>query len=190
MIGKDFERLLGQVAGIPATEVEQRMRDLRRLDLLPKGGRGPHAPNIEEQHMATAILGLVARRAVDAGEVALRAASLRPLTFDGFMETDQHFYRTILHVLGWALALGPDSEAFRRLRRIVVAEDGSIAWVSLHGLAGELVYGDSALAELAQKDPMRFDLRGAEFLGRHYVIEGGALLKIARLVREHDAGRD
>jgi len=76
MRAREFEHFIAKEAGLLPSEVDHRMRPLRESGLIPMGGRGPHAPNIECVHVGLMLLNLVSRRAADAFEVGEHAASL------------------------------------------------------------------------------------------------------------------
>ncbi|MBK1839966.1 hypothetical protein JHL17_21400 [Azospirillum sp. YIM B02556] len=56
------------LANWPASDLDVRTRQLRERDMLPKGGRGLHAPDIGPDHAATILIAMAsASKAVDAG---------------------------------------------------------------------------------------------------------------------------
>ncbi|MGF7177013.1 hypothetical protein [Azospirillum doebereinerae] len=56
------------LAGWPASDLDVRTRQLRERAMLPKGGRGLHAPDIGPDHAATILIAMAAAsKAVDAG---------------------------------------------------------------------------------------------------------------------------
>ena len=68
MRARQFEILMATLGGWSSSDLDVRTRQLRGCELLPKGGRGPHAPEINAEHAATILLAMaVAPRAVDAG---------------------------------------------------------------------------------------------------------------------------
>jgi hypothetical protein len=76
MRARSLELNLVNTEAVGAADIDGRNRALRALDLLPTGGRGPHAPNISPEHAAYMLLGLgSASVAADAGRAAKRYAS-------------------------------------------------------------------------------------------------------------------
>lgn len=78
MIARDLERLLPEISGRTTADLEIRFRKLREMRLLPVGGRGRHAPDLDAEHVATILLAVAgARKATDAAYAAMHFARLR-----------------------------------------------------------------------------------------------------------------
>jgi hypothetical protein len=76
---RELELLLGQLTPRSKSDLDIRMRKLRQADLLPKGGRGPNAPNIGARDAAMMIIAICcSRHAVDAADAVPVFASLLP----------------------------------------------------------------------------------------------------------------
>ena len=87
---KDFERSLFQLLDtclampVSASEMDQRNRALKGAGLLPLGGRGPHAPELEPYHVANILKGWAATtKPADAAQGVTQISALVP--------TDQRF---------------------------------------------------------------------------------------------------
>lgn len=176
MLAKHFEAMLAKQAEISASEADQRMRPLREAGVLPVAGRGRHAPSINALHASYMLLSMVSRRAVDAAGVALKAAGLvaakSPLAA-----------QTKLGVLLAYLLQNPDDDWMRRL---MISEDGCLAWmVSDLEQAGEqwLWSTPEALEELKTSgcDVANF---GRGSMGRWFAIGGGAIAQLGIKIQQ------
>jgi hypothetical protein len=75
MRARGLELNLVSMGAVGAADIDGRNRSLRELNLLPTGGRGPHAPQITPEHSGYMLLGLASAVASDAGEAAKRYAA-------------------------------------------------------------------------------------------------------------------
>jgi hypothetical protein len=76
MRARSLELFLVGHGAAGAADIDGRNRQLRELELLPTGGRGPHAPDISAKHAAYMLLGLGSSSvAAEAGNTAKRYAA-------------------------------------------------------------------------------------------------------------------
>jgi hypothetical protein len=166
MRARTLELALITTGAVGAADIDGRNRELRKVDLLPTGGRGPHAPQIDQRHAAVMLIGLgSASVAAQAGIIAPQYARLiDPLNPSG---------GTLLDALAAMLsdpelACSVDEIRFCRTRQwvMVVYHDGrkvtyhphdlEIDWKMFdpnkHGTSGgreEYVVGSTLLQQIA-----------------------------------------
>lgn len=125
---RDFERRISLQLPYSASDIDQRTRRLRELSLLPDGGRGRHAPDINACDAALLFLALLADEAADAGKVACLAGALRlvepTLIKDPFGRRPRPSSLTLV----WALTFLLQELEFD-WRHLLIASDGR--WATL-----------------------------------------------------------
>ncbi|WP_341991848.1 hypothetical protein [Azorhizobium sp. AG788] len=77
MHARELELLLPSLSGRTSADLDLRFRELRKLRMLPTGGRGRHAPEIGAEHVATILIAVAgASKAIDAAYAVTRFAGL------------------------------------------------------------------------------------------------------------------
>ncbi|WP_029004761.1 hypothetical protein [Azorhizobium doebereinerae] len=80
MHARHFEMLLQTLSGRTASDLDLRFRELRKMRMLPTGGRGRHAPDIDAEQASTILIGVAgASRASEAARAVLDFAPLREI---------------------------------------------------------------------------------------------------------------
>lgn len=183
---RELEMMLAKTLNYPAGQIDQRMRPLREGGILPMGGHGLHAPNIEPIHAALMLLQLVSLRASDAGPIGHAAMNLELVPVPGapnaFFDVDDSQRVT----LGAALALlimHPDLE----WQQVEVACDGGRAWLTI-------TWREELIKLVFAKDPAsvssvvggkieRYRNQGAADIGHRFVMGAGQVKQIGLKVR-------
>jgi hypothetical protein len=190
MRGIDLEYMMAREYRWPAAEIDQRFRPIR-YKLNPTSARGRHAPPIEANAVAFALLTLAARRASDAYEVAVRASTLRYVPPPGVAQPlgvpmparELGLVDVLIHVLQ-----NPERDIARRLE---IDGEGKAAWLTVRHRGGtvDLWFTSSTTATAAaRKDRAIYDNQGAAFCGHRLVIGGGVLRQLGiELASEDDA---
>lgn len=181
MNARNAERSLARYSGLTESDVDQRMRPLRDKGLLPTGGRGPHAPEIEEDSAALMMLQLVSRRAVDAFSVGLIAADqarmvpypCEPQPFGVPTPSEG----VSLHTALIFLLQNPDFA----WSRLVVACDGRTAWLTIRP---ELVLVFSAEHPAPPASVAAYDKLGSAYFGPTFTLSAAVVKNIAADLRQ------
>lgn len=170
MNAKQFEELLAERLSIAGSEADQRMRALRTAGIVPVGARGRHAPDITAIQASLMLLSMVSRRAVDAGPVAHRASNLRGVNTPFAANT----------TLGAFLAALIQNPAESLMRRVLIAEDGSSAWMlpDAPNVYDEWLWIEPGEVEEIKNSGCEPSNFGRAYLGRRFVIGGGAIAQI------------
>jgi hypothetical protein len=174
---KTFEEKLARMAGIPASEADQRMRPLREAKLLPVGGRGRQAPDMNSVHGAYMLLAMISRRAVDSLPVALRARKLKIANGPLKKGTGLDLMLTYL--------LHTPEETW--LRRLMVAEDGSHARMlttSEFWSETDWLWLEDEKLEEVKSCPADIERYGSSLLSRYFVIGGGAISMLGQYLQK------
>lgn len=80
MTGKQLERRLAELSLRSVDEMDVIGREMRAHGLSPKGGRGRHAPELDDRHVANFLIGLAgSARAHGAAEAVHRLSPLAPV---------------------------------------------------------------------------------------------------------------
>lgn len=165
---RKLEFLLSGFSGFTHSEVDQRFRPLRDLDLVPHGPRGPFAPKVEPVHAALAVLTLVSRRASETEATIRRLLELRavPRAEGGIDGATDELVPMVM------LALSP--AASEAVERIEILCDGSMAWVDfrLNGKRQRILYAEPQVAEWVSQFPDTYDAQGATHCGHRFVMTG------------------
>ena len=184
MITRELELMLANFSGYQRGEIEQRIRPLRDRNLIPSGPRGVNAPDLEPLHAALVLLTMVARRATDAGAVAMRAMDLKSVSRDGCALQGG---TSLLPVISTALA-----GAIGYVERVEILCDGSLAWVTINedGTAKRVLFTDDAkMRRRISSNPDVYDRQGAMFCGHRLVLTEAILEQVALdLVDDTPAG--
>lgn len=173
MKARDLERLLVEASGRSASDIDQRMRFLRRSGLILKGARGTHAPDIAGMAAAVMILAATGSiRAVDA-EAAMDRFSFARLYLKGRPDDGEPFDFALAR-----LVMRPDLAAqVKRVRLNLTAGCARIEY--LNGtLEHYLPYG----ADVPPEGPEAY---GEEGIYDACVIAGSFLHTVA--VATHEA---
>lgn len=177
MNSRDFEKKLAKASGWPEREVDERIRPLRPATVLPIGGRGINAPNIDFWHAARMVMQMVPRRAVEAGEVGERAAELRPVPVPGTAAFPVPG-NTLVDALAWLFA----NPAFA-WHRLEVRADGRAAWITIdrEGAPFDLYYSTDPerVAAGIGGSLTAYQNQGGGFCGHRFVIGAGAVQTLA-----------
>ena len=180
---RGFEAFCARHSGYGPSEIDQRVRPLRELRLVPFGPRGPAAPHLEAMHGAFAVLSMVARRASDVKEVVQRAMKLQSVARDGWRPLD--------HDVGLVAMIALALTDRNVVDRIEVFCDGSLAWVTLF-LDGErrkvLFTDDEKIRDYVTAYPETYDATGAHYMGHRFVMTGALADALAlELLGDDDA---
>jgi hypothetical protein len=120
MRARELELLLGELTPRSKSDLDIRMRKLRKAKLLPTGGRGPNAPHIGPREAATMLIALCcSRQAVDAADGVLVFASLLPKFIDEAFEGASTFAEALTAALARPAAA-------KRITRIVFSLPGKL----------------------------------------------------------------
>ena len=161
-------------------EIDQRMRPLRDSGVLPMGGRGPHAPNIDETHAAMMILQMVSRRVADAHDVGLQASILRFAEPPGLSLPFGMPHPKAMNLPAALIFLFQHPEF--PWRKLDIAVDGTVAWLTIDrdGLLFDLLFisNPDRLSEV-QANIETYRGFGMAYCGHRFVLGAGALHVIA-----------
>jgi len=165
MRAREFERSLEVMSPWRASEIDQRMRGLREAGLLPVGGRGLNAPDIEPEHAAAILVSLAAtERAADAAEAVRAYSAMLLVAGKRFGETPS-FGESLAAILG-------DSADELKVEEVVVCRTWPEAVVKFRGPRRRL--------ETAVYRPERSPPQGYGFGARvDTTLMGGLLQQIA-----------
>lgn len=156
MRARDLELLLPTLSGHTAADLDLRFRELRKMRMLPTGGRGRHAPDITAEHVATILIAVAgSTKAIEAARAVLDFAPLREV--EGGGETFAEALTTILNDEDLAGVVG----AVRLCRTLNFAEieyengaptrrffnDEAIEKIKSIGTAGVLAYGTTTIVD-------------------------------------------
>lgn len=184
MNSKDFEHKLAFLTGFSASEIDLRMRALRRHGDVARGA-GRHSPDLSPGHAALMILQLVARRATDALEAGLAARELRavvpPTAPNGVRDALSDL--SLLALLEGTL----NGTGEATLQGATVAIDGTFATavVEVGTERAEVYFTDlpRMQTDWVAAFPDRYaDILGTA-LGHHFIIGTSTIRKLAQLVR-------
>lgn len=80
MHARELELLLPAYSGRTTADLDIRFRKLREMRMLPVGGRGRHAPDLDAEHVATILIGVAGTgKASEAAWAVTQFAPLRQL---------------------------------------------------------------------------------------------------------------
>lgn len=183
MKSRDLENLLVNLSGWSQSEVDQRLRPLRKIDVLPTLS-GPHAPHLTATQAAAAILQMTARRSVDSLEVGGRAMGL-PMAPVGAL-TDVLKSASLLQFV--AAFLGPVGTV--RLQSLEVDCSGGSALATLIGESGSpfraYFTDDHGVLRLLTDHPEHLDTIGGASIGQKLIVSGGFLEQVRIELAEGD----
>ncbi len=144
-----------------AGRLEAVATELRRLDLLPKGGRGLWAPQISPTEAATLLLTFAAvERVQETGDVISNLATLEHPTKGAF--------------LPFVAEQISGSSAYSKVREITIFPQGTLAEVAIEDGVTRFLPSD------AWKSGLNPDAQQKSFGGRIGYIGGGLLRMIAQ----------
>jgi hypothetical protein len=160
---------------------------MRKLNLLPSGGRGPHAPDIEVKHAALIVLACAAsRNASDAGPAASRVAALVPWQGKPF---------ELMSTLGDAVAAAlADPNTAAKIARIEIFHPQDGDWANYRDARATIFWreGESenrtdylsreGIEKLRPLRDVKLSALGNAFLLDACVIGGAFLCEIASLL--------
>ncbi len=183
---RELEVMLAKALGYPLGQIDQRMRPLRENGLVPMGGHGLHAPDIEPVHAAVMLLQLVSLRAADAFAAGHTAMNLEfvpvPGSTNAFFGVDETRRLTLGAALAWLL-----TDPVAKWHRVEVSCNGRRAWVTIEhqGAPLDLVFVQDreAVARLVAGDSKIYQRQGAADMGHRFVLGVGMVKQIGLKVR-------
>lgn len=179
---RGFEAFCALHSGYRPSEIDQRVRPLRDMDLVPHGPRGPAAPHLDATQGAVAVLSMIARRAADTKDVVKRALNLKAVARDGWLPSEGQDIALVPMI---ALALSTSGV----VERIEILGDASLAWVTLI-IESErrtvLFTDDEKIVDFVTSFPDTYDATGAHYMGHRFVMTG----KLAEALAQELAGED
>ena len=185
MTGKELERLLGSLTALTATDLDLRTRKLRGARMVPVGGRGPHAPDYQAEHVATFLICIGGTESPsDAANAVLAYAPLRyvGVQFGGFLAED-----TLADAITRCLAdprLAATVQAIRFCRSWPMVEM-EYDEAGQRRVARYLTETD---LEAANDEPVSLASVGASTIRSECVIGGGLLQQIAIELSDEERG--
>lgn len=134
---KEFERLLATTSPFGATAIDQTARSLRPAGLLPVGGRGFAAVDIEPRHAANMLIGLTAAKHPGAAAYAVVAYRVLPTADGTAFEGHQNFGDALSAVLA-------STELASRIRCVLISKSHPLAFIDY--LDGKnVLFGDESI---------------------------------------------
>src|SRR5262245_9743467 len=167
MTARELEALLRLLSHYTESEIDQRTRPLRDWNLIPHGPRGANAPHLEPHHAALVLLTMVSRRAVDAGETAVRASKLKLAPHRAINLPHE---TRLLSVLAKAISAG-QPHIKRRFEALV---DGSAAWYGQSGEVTTALFLQARVIKAATKKAQLYESTGASLCNHRFVLGEGA----------------
>lgn len=165
MRAREFESSLIGLSPWRPSEIDQRTRGLRDAGMLPVGGRGLNAPDIEPQHAAAILLSLAASdRAPDAVDAARTRLEMVPVEGKSPAAT-QNFATALAAILS-------DPDYKLKVKRVVVCRTWPEASIEYRGTHGK--------REFVTYRPADFPKQGYGFAARvDTTLDGGLLHQLA-----------
>lgn len=170
MRGRELEKYLAGVTRLTESDLEVRFGELRKLRMLPSGGRGLSAPNLTREHVATALIGLAAGKAIEAARAVMDFAALPEVDDAGNRED---YGETFAEALTAAI----ESEPKAALIADVVIDKTVIS--------ATINYEDGGVRRFSSDRTK--DLRKTYLLSDRIVISGRLLLLLANELDNEDA---
>lgn len=191
MRARELEFKLAKLLDCPAGQIDQRMRPLRELGIIPVGGHGLNAPDIRPEHAACMLLQLVSLRTVEASRIGMQAMNLEYVPVPGVADAFFGYRDQNRLTLGAALAF-LITDPTQAWHRVEIACDGSRAWlmISHHGQPLELLFdGDAEFAaKCIDGELTRYRNQGTAFFGHRLVMGAGQVKQVALWIRETEEG--
>lgn len=163
MKSRDFEGLTAYL-GLTRSQIDQRIRLLRYAGMIPSGGRGPHAPELEPLHVALILLQFASPTATSAMEHGLRAGSLRMVAPPGCAHLLGRPAETELS-LAAALVVLLVEVGQHTWRRLIVDAEGRRATLTIirdgRPLDVHFVPEPEKFSEFVGRDPARYEAFGS-----------------------------
>ena len=172
---RSLEKILASRTGYSASEIDQRMRPLRELGMVPHGPRGPAAPHIEHIHAAIALLSLAARRATDVGPVVAKAIKMKAVPRAGLLPFDQD-------EIALVTAIASTLAGATIVERVEILPDASLAWVTFggDGLTQRVLFtADKKTSDWVEEFPDTYDAQGEAYCGHRLVLTRAFLEQLA-----------
>lgn len=192
MRARSLELRLAKMLDYPEGQIDQRLRELRTFGLIPTGGRGVHAPQIDATHAAAMLLMMVSLRATDAFSIGFCAMNLEFVPVPGVGDAFYGYSDQSRLTLGGALAylLSAPSAPWSKLE---VDCDGLRAWlqIEMNGEPLELLFvaDKAAVADRIRGDFSVYRNQGAAYIGHRFVLGAGQAAQISyHLTHEVEAG--
>lgn len=126
MRAADLLRTLELVTFRGAAELDIIGRELRKFQMLPKGGRGLNAPALSAQDVATVLIGMAG--AANANAAARAVLDIAPLQPAGGLRASFRATETFADALAFALAHGDAARMVETVRICQSTPAASIAW--------------------------------------------------------------